>query len=336
VSGGTVSFAFVAGTVATVNPCGFALLPAYLARRVGVEDGSRGGADAVSRALAVGGVTTAGFMLVFGTIGTAIGLGARELTRALPWAGLVIGVTLVLAGAAVLAGGHLRLRLPQPRRRSTGGGLRGDVLFGIGYGTASLSCTLPIFLAATGSAVTGSLAGSALGFLAYAAGMGTILTALAVAAALSQQGLARVLRRLVPYVNRVGGALLALAGAYVVYYWAFFLWPGSDTRTSGRSLIDRGATLSSRAATWLGSSTGQTTATAVLAALAGLVAWALWRRLFRRAGAGAEARVSPRAAVRPGAGIDSEGRSPEDGDAVALQVNGRATAAGSVKARAAG
>jgi len=113
VTGSTVSFAFVAGTVATVNPCGFALLPAYLARRVGAEDGTRKSADAVSRALVVGAVTTAGFMLVFGTIGTAIGLGARELTHALPWAGLVIGVALVLAGAAVLAGGHLRLRLPR-------------------------------------------------------------------------------------------------------------------------------------------------------------------------------------------------------------------------------
>jgi cytochrome c-type biogenesis protein len=294
VTGGAVSFAFVAGTVATVNPCGFALLPAYLARRVGVEAGARPSADAVSRALLVGGVTTAGFMLVFGTIGAAIGLGARELTRALPWAGLVIGLALVLAGAAVLAGVPLRLRLPQLGYRSAAGGLRGDVLFGVGYGTASLSCTLPIFLAATGSAVTGSLAGSALSFLAYAAGMGTILTALAVAATLSQQGLARSLRRLVPYVNRTSGALLLLAGAYVVYYWAFFLWPGSDTRTSGRSPIDRGEHFSSVAATWLGSGTGQTVATAVLAALAALVTWALWRRIFRppRAAGAAIARPS--------------------------------------------
>ncbi len=278
-TGSAVSFAFVAGTVATVNPCGFALLPAYLARRVGAEDGSRRSVDAVSRALVVGGVTTAGFMLVFGTIGTAIGLGARELTRALPWAGLVIGVALVLGGAAVLSGGHLRLHLPQLRYGGARAGLRGDVLFGIGYGTASLSCTLPIFLAATGSAVTGSLAGSAFSFVAYAAGMGTILTALAVAAALSQQGLARALRHLVPYVNRASGALLLLAGAYVVYYWAFFLLPGSDTRTSGRSLIDRGESFSSQAATWLGSGMGQTVATIVLATIAALVASALWRWL---------------------------------------------------------
>ena len=278
-SGGAVSFAFVAGSVATVNPCGFALLPAYLARRLGADDDRRKTADALSRALLVGGVTTAGFMLVFGTIGTAIGLGARELTRALPWAGLVIGVALAATGAAVLAGGHLRIRLPQLQRRGPGVGLRGDVLFGIGYGTASLSCTLPIFLAATGGAVTGSLAGSALSFLAYAAGMGTILTALAVAAALSKQGVARALRRLVPYVNRISGALLLLAGAYVVYYWAFFLLPGSDTRTSGRSLINRGESFSSQAATWLGSGTGQTVTSLVLAAITALVAGALWRWL---------------------------------------------------------
>ncbi len=303
-SGGALSFAFVAGTVATVNPCVFALLPAYLPRRLGAEDGSqRRGADAVSRALLVGGVTTAGFLLVFGTIGTAIGLGARELTRALPWAGLAIGVALVLGGAAVLAGGHLRLRLPQFRYRERAGGLGGDLLFGIGYGTASLSCTLPIFLAATGSAVTGSLAASALGFLAYAAGMGTILTALAVAAALSQQGLALALRRLAPYVSRASGALLLLAGAYVVYYWAFFLLPGSNTRTEGRSLIDRGETLSSRAATWLGSATGETVATGVLAALAGLAAWALWRRLVGRAASAPE----------PADAIASERRPPHEG-----------------------
>lgn len=165
----------------------------------------------------------------------------------------------------------------QPPNRE---GLRGDLLFGVGYGAASLSCTLPIFLAATGTAVTGSGAGSALSFVAYAAGMGTILTALAVAAALSRQGLALALRRVVPYVSRVSGALLMLAGAYVIYYWGFFLLPGSETRTGGRSVIEQGGLLSARAATWLGSSTGKTVAVAALATLGALVLWALCRRLF--------------------------------------------------------
>jgi cytochrome c-type biogenesis protein len=283
-------------------------LPAYLARRIGADEGTRRGTDAVARALLVGAVTTAGFMVVFGTIGTAIGLGARELIRALPWAGLTIGALLVLAGLAVVSGRHLRLRLPGLGARR--GGVRGDLLFGLGYGTASLSCTLPVFLAATGTAVTGSVAASALTFVAYAIGMGTILTALAVAAGLSQQGLALALRRFMPYVNRVSGALLLLAGGYVVYYWAFFLLPGSDTRTSGRSVIDRGGEISSRIATWLGSPTGKTVAAALLAGLGALVVWALWRHLFAE-GMGEpepeEAGIEPKP-EEPGVGLRARAR----------------------------
>jgi cytochrome c-type biogenesis protein len=267
-----------------VNPCGFALLPAYLARRLGSGEESQRVSDAVARALLVGGVTAVGFLLVFGTLGTAISAGAHELTNALPWAGLVIGVGLALAGAMVLAGRRITLRLPRARARAFEGGLRGDLLFGIGYGTASLSCTLPIFLAATGTAVTGSVAGSVLGFAAYATGMGTILTALAVAAALSRGGIALALRRVLPQVNRLSGALLLLAGVYVVYYWGFFLLPGSDTRTSGRSLIDRGGQLSGRLATWLGSSTGHEVIWSLLGLTALLATWAVWRRLRRRRG----------------------------------------------------
>ena len=172
------------------------------------------------------------------------------------------------------------MRLPSVRTRAREPSLRADLLFGIGYGTASLSCTLPIFLAATGTAVTGSAGASALSYLAYAGGMGTILTALAVGAALSRRGLALALRRLVPYVGRASGALLMLAGAYVVYYWGFFLLPGSATRTGGRALIDRGELISSRLSTWLSSETGKTVATVVFAAVAALAVWALWRRLL--------------------------------------------------------
>lgn len=279
---GTLAFAFVAGTVATANPCGFALLPAYLARRVGATDEPRSGAEALSRALLVGLVTTAGFMLVFGTLGTAIALGARSLIGVLPWAGLAIGTALALAGLAVLSGRRIRLRLPDARRRAPRSGLRADLLFGIGYGTASLSCTLPVFLAAIGTAVTGGLPESAASFLAYAAGMGTILTALAVAAALSRRGLALAVRRLVLYVHRASGALLLAAGAYVVYYWAFFLLPGSERREAGRDVIARGQAISTELATWIGSPTGKLTASVLLASTAALGVWALVRRLAKR------------------------------------------------------
>jgi cytochrome c biogenesis protein CcdA len=147
--------------------------------------------------------------------------------------GLIGGVAagvVALAAGAVVVGIRLRMRAgarsteAQSQTRSTESEevrhearlLRADLLFGIGYGTASLSCTLPIFLAATGTAVTGSIGASVLSFAAYAAGMGTVLTALAVAAALSRNGLALALRRVLPYVNRLSGAPLVLAGTYVI------------------------------------------------------------------------------------------------------------------------
>ena len=56
---GEFAFAFMVGAVATVNPCGFALLPAYLARRLGTDgSGVSDTSDALLRAFAVGAVTT--------------------------------------------------------------------------------------------------------------------------------------------------------------------------------------------------------------------------------------------------------------------------------------
>lgn len=282
-----LAYAFVAGTVATVNPCGFALLPAYLARQLAREGEEGRPLDAVARALALGAATTGGFLLVFATIGLAVSLGAHSLTQAVPWAALAIGVLLVLAGLLVLGGRRVGLGLPLPARIRNAGAGGSSFLFGAGYGTASLSCTLPIFLTVVGASLAEDIPTGALMSASYAAGMGTILTALAVAAALSRQGLALAVRRLLPYVSRLSGALLVAAGGYVVYYWAFFLTPGAETREAGRQPIDTLTELSSSARGWLSQGSGQTAAIAALAAVGVLVVWRLvhgGRRATVRAG----------------------------------------------------
>ena len=82
---GAVAFAFMAGAIATVNSCGFALLPAYFARRLRTDAAGDGDKlEAVVRAFAVGAITSCGFLLVFGAIGGAVVLGAYWLTGVLP------------------------------------------------------------------------------------------------------------------------------------------------------------------------------------------------------------------------------------------------------------
>jgi len=212
----TLFFALTAGMVAAFNPCGFALLPAYLALLLGRIDTQRA---PVARALAASAAMTAGFVAVFGAFGLVVVPLAISLGDYLSWATVVVGVLLVGLGVWLLSGRELLLRLPRMRGAAPTGGPASMVLYGVAYAVASLSCTIAPFLAVTTSTFRSEsiLAGIAV-FVAYGLGMGLVVAVLAVAVALAQDGLVRRLRRVMPYVNKASGALLVLAGAYVTYY----------------------------------------------------------------------------------------------------------------------
>lgn len=104
--GGAVSafplgYAFGAGIVAAVNPCGFVLLPAYLALYLGQTDsaGSRFPiARRLGQALRVSALITAGFVVLFGLAGFGVSLAASAIGASFPWVGLAVGLLLVFAG----------------------------------------------------------------------------------------------------------------------------------------------------------------------------------------------------------------------------------------------
>ena len=85
-----------------------------------------------------------------------------------------------------------------------------------------LSCTLPIFLVVVGSSLgSQTLLSSFVQFIGYGLGMGALLIAVTIGAALFRGAVAKGLRAAVPYVHRVSALFLAGAGAYLVYYWLF-------------------------------------------------------------------------------------------------------------------
>ncbi len=222
-----LGFAFGAGMVSAVNPCGFAMLPAYL----GLYLGSDATADApgpvvhrLSRALLVGSVVTSGFIVLFGVVGLAIAGGAQPLIKFFPWIGLSIGVLLAIAGAWMVAGGTLYSSLAERMSARMGNAgqtsVRGYFAFGLGYGTASLSCTLPIFLTVVGSTLTvGTFLDSALQFVLYGFGMGLVILVLTLSIAIFRGALVTKVRRVLPYIQPISAGLLLIAGAYIVYYW---------------------------------------------------------------------------------------------------------------------
>ena len=219
-----VGWAFAAGMVASVNPCGFMLLPSYLSYHLGAEETGFYQQTILTRlgkALLLGGVATAGFVAILAIFGGVIAAGGRWLITVFPFAGVAIGAVMALVGLYLLVthrtiGIMAASRVTVTPQRN----LRNVFSFGIAYAIGSLSCTLPIFLVVVGSSLASQgLAKSFVQFVGYAVGMGSVLIAVTIGTALFRGAVAKLLRRVVPYVHRTSAFFLIGAGVYLVYYW---------------------------------------------------------------------------------------------------------------------
>lgn len=218
---GLAGLAFAAGMIAALNPCGFAMLPAYLALVVNGEQTSR--PRAVGRALTATAAMAVGFLTVFGLFGLLTVSAASTVQQYAPYLTLVVGVVLVALGLWLLSGRELTALSWNSARlgsRWTPTARLGSMFgYGVGYAVASLSCTIGPFLAVTGSSLrTGSLLDGVLVYVAYAAGITLVVGVLAVAVALANSALIDRIRRVLPYLNRISGAVLIMVGLYVGYY----------------------------------------------------------------------------------------------------------------------
>ena len=214
-----MGLAFGAGLVAALNPCGFAMLPAYLALVVQGENVGR--RAAVGRAVTATAAMALGFLTVFGGFGILTVSAASTVQRYLPYVTVVIGITLVALGIWLLAGREITVRIGVARgaRWAPTARLGSMFSYGISYAVASLSCTVGPFLAVTAAALRGgSVLGATTVYVAYAGGFTLVVGVLAVAAALASSAAVDRMRRIVPYVNRISGALLLVVGIYVGYY----------------------------------------------------------------------------------------------------------------------
>jgi cytochrome c-type biogenesis protein len=245
-----IALAFTTGMIVTVNPCGFAMLPAYLSFFVG-EDERGPSAQLVARALVVGPTVTAGFVTAFAVLGLLVAQVTSNVYEVTPWLSLVIGGLLVVLGLAFLFGFEARLRLPRLDRGGTQRSLLSMALFGVSYAVASVGCTLPLFIATmTGNFGRGLPSGIAY-FAAYAAGFGLVITTLTVAIALAQGSLVRSVRSVLPFVHRIAGGLLVLTGLYIAHYGWVEIQQGRSQSIPQSPFVDRVTDWSSQAQTWI-------------------------------------------------------------------------------------
>lgn len=255
--------------VSTVNPCGFAMLPAYLGMIIGDRGTGRGSA------LLVGATVSSGFFAVFLVFGVLVASGLRAIITWIPWLALVIGVGLVGIGIAELRGAHVFARLPGVQRASRDRSLLGLVGFGVSYGMASLSCTLPIFLSLiAGTVATGSIGESVAVFAAYGAGMSLVVIVLTVTFGAGRDRVLRTIRPLAARLGTISGWIMIVAGAFIVWYWATVLMAGA-VGLAGNPIVRFVENVTADVAGFV---SVNPLVTGVVFVLAGVATWALTRR----------------------------------------------------------
>ncbi len=223
-----VGYAFGAGMVSAVNPCGFFLLPVYMTLYLGAEEGDYLKHTLLSRIMKatwVAVMVTAGFGLLFGLVGAVVSAGGYYLMGIMPWFAVAVGVILLVMGVWMIMGNTITLPIVL-RLVDTVGDLRkmnngGFFLFGLAFGATSLGCTLPIFLAVVGSSVAaGNFFAGLVQFISYILGMGLIMHSLTLGIAMVKKRLViGTMRRVVPYIHKISAFFLLTAGGYIIYYW---------------------------------------------------------------------------------------------------------------------
>ncbi|MFI5898175.1 cytochrome c biogenesis CcdA family protein [Actinoplanes sp. NPDC051513] len=230
-----VLLALTAGMLGAVNPCGFALLPAYLS--VLISAGTLSPGRAVARALRCTAALTVGYVVVFGAFGLALTPVAGEIQPRLPWVTVAFGLALAGLGGWLALGGSLPA-FPSVRAPRLTGSAWSMVVFGMAYAVASLGCAVGPFLALVVSSLrAGSIGGGLLLYVSYAAGMGLVVGVTAVAVALLRVSLVTRARRLLAMVPRAGGVILVISGLYVAYYGWYELRLARDLRLAGRDPV---------------------------------------------------------------------------------------------------
>ena len=210
-----LSLAFSAGLLAVLAPCALPMLPSFVSYYLNAE----GKKNDLNSALRFGFITVAGFLTIFLVIGIlpsfAINLVANKIEIVSPFLGLIL---------IILGIGHLFsdifYRIPViSTTKPEGSGYKAFYLYGLGYGSASMACSFPIFvLLVLQSASSSGVFSILVMFLAYGLGAATVIVPLSLALTFSKELIYQKLVAILPHMKKINAIILILAGSYMIYY----------------------------------------------------------------------------------------------------------------------
>ena len=104
---GLLSFAFSVGWFAALNPCGFAMLPAYTAYLLGREGKQTHASRSVLAGILGGVAMTFGVVLVLAGVGGLISAVGTAIARFFPWFNILVGLAIAALGIAKIGRAHV-------------------------------------------------------------------------------------------------------------------------------------------------------------------------------------------------------------------------------------
>jgi cytochrome c-type biogenesis protein len=247
---GLIAFAFIAGLAAFFSPCSFPLLPGYITyyfkvgadeqkRKMeeGLEENGPSMGTQVRTGLKLGTVSGLGIALVYFVLGIIVIplllLGVSAVGNAIIYLKPVVGIILLVMGFLVMFDvtintGYITApfrRLKDAIRPSKGPkkptfNTTGLFLYGVGYGSASASCSAPIFLALVFAAIsTGVIADAILTFVVFLASLWLLMAIVSVVLTVSEEKVKVGMMRYYIYIKRITGIVFIIAGGYLL--WLF-------------------------------------------------------------------------------------------------------------------
>lgn len=212
-----VSFAFIAGIVAFFSPCAAVLLPGYVSYYISKGDQIKQSYfEKLARGFLFGFITIFGFITVFGIAGLLILALGQIIKTFIPWLSVLFGIGLIALGISILLGKHILINLNFLQLKTEKWGL---YLFGVAYAVAALGCVFPIFLTIMlQSFFAANFLEAIIPLIAYITGISIVMLLVTMLIIFSRAWISSKINRILPYIHSISGAILILAGAYMIYY----------------------------------------------------------------------------------------------------------------------
>jgi cytochrome c biogenesis protein CcdA len=212
-----LSLVFAAGVFATFNPCGFAMLPAYMTMLISSQRESESLPKLFAKALQFAALMALGIITIFALFAVVIFPISTSIQAYLPIATITIGLLLIAVGVATLSGRSPYLKKLWSPNTAPSTRLKSLYLYGVTFALGSVSCTIGPLLAATSKALELTFFESLRIYLVYALGISVTIAILALIALFSQKTLSKI-RNSMKVIERISSAFLILVGLYLIIF----------------------------------------------------------------------------------------------------------------------